>query len=392
MIYKGILFCLIISKDFRSAFCLTEYTCDGNQNISLKEESIILKSPNYPQFYKGRIDCSFNIKTSPNQNLTMECSIFRVTGLGPKCIFGGVEINGQGHGEDHELLCGSYSTLKLSRRNVLFFNFYNKYFQNKGFMCVIKAQEEEFKCKCGTKNVNSRIVGGKEVEENEYPWHIGIVNIGENLPFCGGALVTDRHVVTAGHCFQTFRKVEILLGEHNIRNSHDTALRIRVKKVEVHKEFNIIAKNDYDITLLTLERPIKFRREIQPICLPFKDEDFVGTMCTITGWGRLNETGPQPDILQEVNVPVITNDVCKKSYKTLTPRLICAGYMKGELDACQGDSGGPLSCPQNNRYVLVGSTSYGVGCARPGFPGVYSRITVLQDWINERIGDGVLCD
>jgi len=48
----------------------------------------------------------------------------------------------------------------------------------------------------------------------------------------------------------------------------------------------------------------------------------------------------------------------------------------------QGDSGGPVT--QNK--VLVGVVSWGIGCARAGFPGVYTRVAQLRNWIQQNTG------
>ena len=52
------------------------------------------------------------------------------------------------------------------------------------------------------------------------------------------------------------------------------------------------------------------------------------------------------------------------------------------LDTCQGDSGGPLMMFTSSRqWVLVGLTSFGEGCAKPQFSGVYTRVAPYESWI-----------
>lgn len=52
------------------------------------------------------------------------------------------------------------------------------------------------------------------------------------------------------------------------------------------------------------------------------------------------------------------------------------------LDTCQGDSGGPLMMfTSTNQWVLVGITSNGIGCGRPSYSGVYTRVAAYKNWI-----------
>ena len=104
----------------------------------------------------------------------------------------------------------------------------------------------------------------------------------------------------------------------------------------------------------------------------------------VTGWGRLNTTGPRPDILQEVNVTTISNQECRASHghHRITEAMICAGEVG--KDACIAGSGGPLAVlGQDGSYRQIGVVSWGKGCARPGYPGVYTRLTSLLGWIEK---------
>merc|ERR1712128_14064 len=55
-------------------------------------------------------------------------------------------------------------------------------------------------CQCGIPNRSNRIVGGVETEVNEYPWQVALVSRTGRSPFCGGTLISNRHVMTAAHC------------------------------------------------------------------------------------------------------------------------------------------------------------------------------------------------
>ena len=108
----------------------------------------------------------------------------------------------------------------------------------------------------------------------------------------------------------------------------------------------------------------------------------------VTGWGRLNSTGPQSDRLQEARLNTITNTACARSHgdHKITESMICAGA--DDRDACRGDSGGPLAVMgQNGEFSQVGVVSWGNrrGCAIPGYPGVYTRVTSLLPWIRQRM-------
>lgn len=99
--------------------------------------------------------------------------------------------------------------------------------------------------------------------------------------------------------------------------------------------------------------------------------------------------GPLPSVLQEVSVPVINNTVCESMYRAAgyiehIPHIfICAGWRRGGFDSCEGDSGGPMVIQRpDKRFILAGVISWGIGCAEPNQPGVYTRISEFREWIN----------
>ncbi|TNN24233.1 Trypsin-1 [Liparis tanakae] len=91
--------------------------------------------------------------------------------------------------------------------------------------------------------------------------------------------------------------------------------------------------------------------------------------------------------LQQVQVPVVSNSQCRNTYPSLTNNMVCAGLDEGQKDSCQGDSGGPLVSKNSSLWVQAGVVSFGIGCARPDTPGVYTRVSRYQTWISSRVSD-----
>jgi len=69
--------------------------------------------------------------------------------------------------------------------------------------------------------------------------------------------------------------------------------------------------------------------------------------------------------------------------------MLCAGYWVGKTDTCVGDSGGPLVCIDSDLQPHVaGIISWGKGCAKAQYPGIYTRVGYYVDWIRSIIETG----
>merc|ERR1712096_221181 len=128
------------------------------------------------------------------------------------------------------------------------------------------------------------------------------------------------------------------------------------------------------------------KQEVNIACLPSTKERR-SDECFATGWGTLKESGRQPNVLQEVQLPIVSREECNKAYGgRIQDGMICAGFKKGSKDSCQGDSGGPLVCRiDGDRFELRGITSFGRGCARAGKYGVYTETFKYNTWIEKKI-------
>jgi len=234
----------------------------------------------------------------------------------------------------------------------------------------------------GDDNISTRIVGGQPAASDRFPYYSSLYTyaINRNSFFCGGILVAPDFVLTAAHC----NKGGIKVVTGNTKLSGDGTRRNVKKKFrhEMYKETTI----ENDIMLLQLSSPVPETPAIMNFDTQFP---VARELLTTVGLGRLDENLPSPEILHYVRKNEFPFSNCRFKYSNMDRDLqICAGG-DGEKDSCFGDSGGPLvkegTADDGEADILVGLTSYGRGCARPGFPGIYTRISGYEDWIKTRI-------
>ncbi|XP_020310940.2 serine protease 27 [Oncorhynchus kisutch] len=243
---------------------------------------------------------------------------------------------------------------------------------------------------CGIASLNTKIVGGQDAAAGSWPWQASLHRF--NSHFCGGSLINKEWVLTAAHCFPSTSTSDLLvyLGRQNQQSINSNEVSQTVSQIICNPNYNS-ATSDNDICLLKLSSPVTFTDYIQPVCLAADDSTYyAGTDSWVTGWGDINSGVPlpSPGTLQEVTVPVVGNRECSCLYagfSSITNNMICAGLLSGGKDSCQGDSGGPMVSKQGLVWIQSGVVSFGQGCAVANFPGVYTRVSQYQTWINSQI-------
>merc|ERR1719347_1373305 len=259
----------------------------------------------------------------------------------------------------------------------------------------VEETEAPAGCKCGVKKT-SRIVGWQETEVNEYPWMSALAYAETGSFFCGGTLIGDRWVVTASHCL--FRNpdgtdplvaedLDVVLGEHDTADDNESLIprkSVKVSRIIKHENYNA-ENSDDDVALLKLSEPVDLN-VYTPACVARSGDSFIGQNAWLYGWGATSFGGEYPEKLLEVEVKIVSQDICKiaMAQYDITDGMLCAGG-EANKDGCQGDSGGPLTVDKGGQHTLVGDVSWGNACGLEGQYGVYAETAYYRDWIDANI-------
>lgn len=312
------------------------------------------------------------------------------------------------------------------------------------FLAALLATGQAIAQEC--RRDRTRIVGGSVARIEDWPGKAVIrlrseVGEGVSYYFCGGTAIAPNWVLTAGHCVPYYldtpltemetpdgawvdAELQVVIGAEDLRAVRQDQV-FPIRRIVLHPRYEdgvrealtlrSIAAQDrrleelpgeigFDIALIELDR--LYDGPLMRLSPAIELDPLPDERVRVAGFGAQQE-GLQayaPDRwfrddlggqawagareLLEAKVVTIDPLSCERRYpgSLISDGQVCAGLPVGGKDSCQGDSGGPLvlrdvdGCP-----VQVGVVSWGQGCGRGGYYGVYTRVSENVDWIDDYV-------
>lgn len=235
---------------------------------------------------------------------------------------------------------------------------------------------------------DGRIVNGQTATLGQFPFQVLLVvhlnPAGSAL--CGGSLLSNQWVLTAGHCTEGAKSFEVHLGAVDFEDkTNDGRVVLKATEFYRHEEYDpVFATND--VAVVKLPQPVEFNDRVQPVKLPEGNDSFAGRKTVVSGWGLQKDMGKVAEKLQYAPVEVITNEKCSEAFSSLIIKrtTLCAEGEHKE-SPCNGDSGGPLVLEGSDVQVGVVSFGHAAGCEL-GYPVAFARLTSFVDWVKQKTG------
>ncbi|KAJ9587184.1 hypothetical protein L9F63_019293, partial [Diploptera punctata] len=217
--------------------------------------------------------------------------------------------------------------------------------------------------------LDGRIVGGSTKTISSFPYQLSLRYGGSHI--CGASIISANWALTAAHCIVGSASTLTLRAGSTYSNSGGTVYQ--VSQATRHGSYSS-STLDYDIAVLRVSSAFSLGSNIQVISME-TGTVAAGTNAIVSGWGTTTEGGSASTTLRQVTVPVVTLQEAEMpaSYTNCYTTFFFFFFF---FLHSQGDSGGPLVA--NGR--LIGVVSWGVGCARAGYPGVYAKVSNLRSW------------
>ncbi|XP_050093400.1 phenoloxidase-activating factor 2-like [Anopheles aquasalis] len=261
---------------------------------------------------------------------------------------------------------------------------------------------------CGHRNVNGIIPDNAhnehgEAEFGEFPWTAAIYRRTDQLRLdylCVGTLIEVGAVLTTASCIQKHRaykhNIEVRLGEWDMSREDEPIPPIErgVTAVHVHPQYGSTTKVN-DIAIIILCDTVELSHTIGVACLP--DASVNSNNFVAVGWGEVPKNADQTELSQTVlkkdNMPFIDGKTCQQKIRSvISPRyilhdsLICTECSSPESSSYRSDAGSPYMAGipgTEERYYVVGLSSWGYTCGRSDMPTVLTNVSYHRQWIDD---------
>ncbi|KAL0124386.1 hypothetical protein PUN28_006308 [Cardiocondyla obscurior] len=230
-----------------------------------------------------------------------------------------------------------------------------------------------------------QIRGGTDALDGAFPYQVSLRTDPAdpiNTHFCGGAIISERYVITCAHCIEPFREqlddLYVAVGS-NYLDGNNTDI-YKVMELIIHAGYNELMHLN-DIGLIITFGSINFNSNVQPIALPTADRNYENYPLLVSGWGSLELNEPNANRLQEMIVKGYSHKLCSRVYGNIKNTHLCT-FTNINKGMCDGDSGGPLVADG----VLVGLMSYSYTACNTGGLDVSTRVISYRPWIEHYTG------
>jgi secreted trypsin-like serine protease len=251
-------------------------------------------------------------------------------------------------------------------------------------VCLLLSWPSSLEANQIQSGISGRVIGGNNAFSGQFPFVAAIqITTSDGRYFCGGTLISDDWILTAGQCVDGAILFTIQLGSTSLSKTDGNRVTLASSEYVLHPSYDPLTIQN-DIALIQLRIPIEFTNYILPVhSLPTADLDS-GNRVVVLGWGQTSDDDPDlSDDLKYVAVSVLTNVECQITYgNQITDEMLCVdgNYNEG---TCNGDTGSPLVVVValgNAQLVGVSSFISGNGCESTD-PSGYTRVYPYVEWI-----------
>ena len=220
----------------------------------------------------------------------------------------------------------------------------------------------------------AKIINGIETNYETWQGVIGLMfSSGYMSHICTGTLIDTEVVLTAGHCVYMPEEGIDLINE----NTNDLEI-VGGSNMDIHYTWaSRIIKHDkwngniydplaVDLAIIYLEEPVLGVETYGLSHSPLQ----VGQNGIIVGYGNNTNSGGD----------TVHREGTTKVIELKGEKVFELGYPTG---TCRGDSGGPFFASQDDKWVVAGVTSYGVGTECLAHMGNWDvNVYTYREWIN----------